>query len=350
MNILTQWWLNYKPLTKELFDKVQITRNDLERYGANDWEELTEQLRQRVPYYESLKGHRLYVGDSGTEMINALFDKYIDDETLLITTPIEHTAVKDNIKKYNLEGKCIMINPLSLYDVSTDLKDVDLRKYKRAFVYIIGTNLTNGNVTPQQYYVRLKEYLTSKGVETILTIDDVHGFYIIPRDYTIFDYVINTGHVLTRRFDMGMLWSKTEEDFGHKYDNWVKHYIDALDIMLDRKDKLSYWNRVMRNEFNNDVIKSNKVVKFVADGAEHIFTMEVSCPPKYIYSEQESLDLEKDKEIKLDDPKSSESKSFYIRIRASAFAVHSEMLEEVLEIIRKIINKAIAVRQMLDGE
>lgn len=358
MKSLTQWWINYKPLSKEEFDKVQITRDNLPQYGKLDlpaygdinWDCLTEELRQRVPLKESLANHTLYVGNSGTEMIDALFDKYINDNTLLVTTEIEHTAVKANIEKYNLADKCVMINPMSLYDVRSEFKHVDLSKYTRAFVYIIGTNLTNGNVTPQQYYTDIKGYLESKGIQTILTIDDVHGFYLIPRDYTIFDYVINTGHVLTRRFDMGMLWSKTEEKFGKFYDNWLRTYINSLDIMLERKDKLHYWNRVMRNEFNDVVINSNKLVQFVTDGAEHIFTLKVNCPPKYIYTEEDSLRIEREKEIKLDDPKDNNSDFFYIRIRASAFTVHPEELEEVLDIIKSILRKASSVMQMLENE
>jgi hypothetical protein len=39
-------------------------------------------------------------------------------------------------------------------------------------------------------------------------IDDVHGMFLIPRDYSIFDYILYTAHSLIPNYEMGFLISK----------------------------------------------------------------------------------------------------------------------------------------------
>ena len=340
MDRMTEWWLNYKPLTQELLNKVNTVNDDLPKYGNCNWEDLVEKLRNKIPLSSSTPRY-LYVNDKGRTFIDELFKKYMDDDTLLITSSTEHEAVVKNINQYNLNDVCVKINPNQYYDIIPEIKKALSRKqYKKVFVYIIGTNLTTGRVTPQQYFIDIKQYLTSINMEHKITIDDVHGMFIIPRDYSIFDYILYTAHVLTRKYEMGMLWSKTEENFGYKYDNLLNTYIDIIDIMLERVDKLKFWRSTMINEFNNTVITSNGIVQIVQESAPHIFTLRINCPPHLIYNDEKAIELEH-KEIKLDNPKDVKSNFFYIRLRGSAFITFPELLEDRLNIVNKIIEKAL---------
>ena len=49
MDRMTEWWLNYKPLTQELLNKVNTVNDDLPKYGNYNWEDLVEKLRSKIP-------------------------------------------------------------------------------------------------------------------------------------------------------------------------------------------------------------------------------------------------------------------------------------------------------------
>lgn len=341
MNKLTEWWINYERLAGEELEAVnKKCPYDERREDKKTWACYEDMLRSMVPLGHTLKNHQLYVEKSATDFINYLFDKHVDEDTLLITSVVEHDAVKAAIKRIDREEKDHVIlhyyNGIDSLNLSQVKEALMKKTYKKAFVYIIGTQITTGEITPQRFYEKLFTFLKSKGLEVTTVIDDVHGLFLVPRDYTMFDYVLSTAHALIRRWDMGLMWSKTEETFGEKYWNWLWIYIGALKLILNRQVKLSYFSQIMKEEFIEYINKP--YIKLLPDSVPHIFSLQIDCPPRLAYS-QTFYEKCKDKEVRLESGDYNKSENFYIRLRGSQYMTFPEMAEDAIKLVHQLLDR-----------
>ena len=347
MNKLTKWWIDYERFYNEELEAVnnKCPHNDM-KVDKKTWECYETMLRNMVPYGNTLENHQLYVEKSATGFINYLFDKYVDDNTLLITSVVEHDAVKEAIDRIGRKDKDHVIfhyyNGIDSLNLSQVKEAVMNKTYKKAFLYIIGTQITTGEITPQKFYEKVISYLKSKGIEVISVIDDVHGLFLVPRDYSIFDYVISTAHALIRRWDMGLMWSKTKETYGEKYWNWLWIYIGALNLMLKRQVKLSYFSQVMKEEFIDYLNKP--YISLITDSVPHIFSLKIDCPPRIAYN-QEFYEKCKDNEVRLESGNYEKDSSFYIRLRGSQYMTFPEMAEKGIDLIHQLLNKIEVIKE-----
>lgn len=352
MNKLTKWWLNYKELDNDKYRMVNRTCPELGIVEPDNWEYFEQQVRLRIPFGETLTNHQLYIETSATKLIDSLFDKYMDDDTLLITSVVEHEAVENNVVKHNRvekdHVKLHYVNGIKDFNLQQVKEAIMQKHYKRAFVYVIGTQITTGEVTPQEFYVKIREYLESKGIEVILTIDDVHGMYLVPRDYTIFDYVISTSHALVRRWDMGILWSKTNEDFGKKYVNWVACYLRCLDIVLDRQDKLAQFSYVMKEEFSKQLAGCT-YLQYISDSVPHIFSIRVECPAKLAYTREMWQDMA-DHEVRIETKNYDTDNIFYIRMRGAQYITFPGLLPDAVHMVNSLLDRISILKSTLNED
>jgi hypothetical protein len=170
----------------------------------------------------------------------------------------------------------------------------------------------------------------------------VHGLFLVPRDYTIFDYVISTAHALIRRWDMGLLWSKTEETFGGKYYNWLDGYIYLLSKMQDLQVKLSYFSFVMKEEFLEFL--SYPYIELIPDSVPHIFSLKIHCAPRFIYNSELYQEC-KDNEVRLESGDYNTDELFYIRLRGSQYITFPEMMPKAIKLVREILNKIVLFKE-----
>lgn len=344
MSKLVDWWLQYLEIKDLTLVNTPCDYNcTYLTHKPDSYESIAQYLRSEMLGSEnSLDDFHLYLGKTATELIDTLFDAYVDKDTLVITSVVEHEAVEKNLDRLNLRGASNHISMHYVNGIRTlNLSQVKFalmqHKYKRVFAYIIGTQITTGEVTPQKFYDKLRKYCESQGLETIIVIDDVHGLYFVPRDYSNFDYIIGTAHALVRRFDMGMVWSK-REGFGCQNENWIRQYRDRLVPLLQRRDKLAQFSNVMKEEFIEYL--GLPMIEYISDSVPHIFSIKVSVPPRYIYTQEEWKDLA-DVEVRLETKNYETDNIFYIRMRGAQYLTLPSILYPAIEKTRMILDRVV---------
>lgn len=353
---MVDWWFRLNEITPEEHALINKPCNYNKLTSTNSWDVLQELVRMQLPYeggYENnewcrnLDEYHLYLGKSATELINKICDKHIKDDTLVITSIVEHPAVKDAVARLGRTGKdhIIMdyINGIQNLNISQVVEACENKKYKKAFVLIIGTQVTTGEVTPQKFFTKLKDYLTSQGIETVMAIDDAQGMYLVPRNYNIFDYVIYTAHTLVREHLMGMLWSKKELDFGMQYSGWLQQYLNKLKVMMKFQDKYNSFSDVLNDEFREYLYRSD--INCVTDSVPYIFSIKVDCPPQFIYNDYTVDEWLSEYEVKLE---SDNSDWFYIKLRAAQYITTPEKLTKAIPLIKGLLDKVIDYKENLN--
>ena len=352
MNKLTEWWVNYQALSEQELDTInQHCPYDNRLEDKARWDKAEYKMKSMVPLGDTLKGHQLYIAENATSFINYLFDKHLDNNTLLVTSTVEHDSVRKAVKEHNRENNdhvCLRYTKgIDSLNISKVAEAIQSKKYTKVFVYIIGTQITTGEITSQKFYEKLKSYIESQGLEVVMVIDDVHGLFLLPRDYSIFDYVICTAHALIRCWDMGIMFSKTPETYGNKYYNWLEIYNDLLNLMLSKSNKLACFSNVMKEEFIEYL--SNTYIELIPDSVSHIFSLKVYCKPKLAYT-QELWQKFADNEVRLETASYDNDDMFYIRMRASQFITFPEMLFNAIPLIKELLNHIIELRELLGNE
>ena len=341
MNKTTDWWCNYKPLSKRDKEILNVPRPNTAEDSTLKFYSAFKHLLQNIPLGQSLFNHNLYVEKEARTFINYLFDKYSDDETLLITSPMNHPCVVDNMNKFKNILQ-LHYHTTVLYSNLNQVKQYLINKiYKRAFIYLIGTHQTTGEITPSIFFEQLRDYLLSQNIEPIMVIDDVHGMYIIPRDYSIFDYVITTAHAIIRHFDMGMMFAKNEEKYGLQPANWVNEYDIKMYYILQRKDKILLFSQILYQEFLEYL--RLPYIEYISNTAPHIFCFKIKCNPKLIYDEKTEKDYY-NKEVELSSRNESDSE-FYIRLRAIQYIMFPELFEDAINMTKAILEKVKLVKE-----
>ena len=345
MNSLTQWWLDQGCSDEEL--KLINKPCDYKYEGYDKYfENYKRSLLKHVPFGDSLSEfHELRVAPSATEFINYIFFREIEDydNTLIITSNVEHEAVDRALNMHRRTGK--PFQHLAL-DWNMEVMTSNLHRVyeacrtlpKHVFVYIIGTQISTGEIAPQLLFERLKYFFDKNGISYTLMIDDVHGMYMVPRDYRIFDFVLCTAHALLRKYDMGMLYAKQPVPYlvGWRSVEPLQEYYDQLHILLAHKNQLDTFSMVMKEEFGE--FNYLNTVSYKANSAPHIFSLEVKVPPRFIFT-QNDWDRLSDLEVRLEHRDIKTDNMFYIRMRGAQYMTFPQLLPEAIQEVKQILKK-----------
>ena len=279
---LLKWYLSFDGYDEDEFKKLDTIRDEAGVERAEGFTELTQKFMDRMLYCNiNSKNRYIRFDESGTAIIRKIFKKEVDDDTLVITTNYEHTAVQECVQNCNNVYKFDM-DKIRNYETNEVI--FLAKKYKKVFVYIIGTSLASGEIIPQLFFDQLKQELTKYDIPHKIVIDDVHGMFITPRDYSMFDYVLYTAHALVPGYDMGMLISKTD-DIGFTYYDWGDKYLERLDIVLKRRAKIMMFKNVMF-QLLNKTFCNKKYFRYYDYTTNHIFAVET----KELYFTKEEYD------------------------------------------------------------
>lgn len=347
-----EWWNNYLPFNEyelEILNKfAPHTRGDklcLTNPNSEWWQTELYRIRHNIPCSKGL-GTNLVLAETATFLIDQLFNKYLDDNTLLITSVVEHEAVDKNVERFNRQDKDHVrmhyYNGTKALNLSQVKEALRKKHYKKAFVYIIGTQITTGEITPTAFFIKLKEFLNSQNIESVMVLDDVHGMFLVPRDYSIFDHVIFTAHALIRRWDMGMCWSKEPIYMGCHALNWLTEYNSLLSFFLTRKDKLLMFSQVMEEEYAKYL--SSPLFEYKSDSAPHIFSIKVNFPPRLAYSKDKWQEFA-DKEVRLETRDYEHDNIFYIRMRGSQFITFPELYPEAVRMVGELLDRVTSLNE-----
>lgn len=326
MKDLTKWWIEYLPLNnkeQEIIGKFNITTPLIS--DGDEYSLMEKEYFERMPFCNLSNDYHITFSQRATDFINALFKKYVDDNTLVIYSSCEHENVDKAVSKCKNTLEIFMDD---IFTLSFDNYINKIKEFKKIFVYIIGTQITTGMITPQSFFVKLKAILNKNNIDNIFVIDDVHGMFLTPRDYTLFDYIIYTAHSLIRNFDMGLLVSK-KEDFGIKALNWGNEYLEMLDIILKRKEKMRLFSQVMTNEFYEYVANGKFILNSLT--TPHIFSPRIT---DHMFT-QKMYDILDKNEVRLE---GLHTDNIHIRFRAQHYIKNPEYLTNAIKLMYNILN------------
>lgn len=251
-------WLNFRPFT--LTEQRTLAHVEAIFDGYEFHENLIGWEFDKSMYLKTLGLDNSYhVGVDAYEriLINQLFKKYVDDDTMVITTNREHSTVENQLD---------LINPNCIYyidivklnedyesEVNRLSQAIRSSKYKKFFVYII--HLTNEGIyaTPVIFHRALKSMLQGKPHKMVL--DCAQSLYLMWADYSLFDYVLTTAHAVAQPYLMGIVIKKEDDDIGIKDAYILGLYREMLSIVLRRVDKMMQFWPTMRLAFADAPIK-----------------------------------------------------------------------------------------------
>ena len=351
MDILN-WWNNLLPLSEEeikiLHRPLSHTKDSdeaLQFYmkpkATNDqqWEKFKQKFFNKLFMPSKIQDRQLAFEESATTFINYLFDKYVDDNTLIISTDSEHPSVKKCLVKY--KNKYILNFERDIITYSIDKILFEAKKYKKVFVYIIGTKNATGEITPQEFFVQLKQKFEKNNIFYTLVLDDVQGMFLVPRDYSIFDYIIGTAHALCPGYDMGIMLSKYFE-FGKKAYNWGEEYLKHLDIMLKRRNKINIFKTVMLSYYKKHLNIDNKLANSLSVPYIFYFTI------KDLNFTQKTTDLLHKFNLLI--PAYDFSPITFVHMRCHEFIYNKSLLPHTISILNFILeNKAVLNEKTLNS-
>lgn len=341
MDKLLEWYMNKDKYTIEEQNILRIARQGYpEESTDEEYKNLIQEYFNRMPFCNINNNTRIITFDeSGTFFIDKVFANEVDDDTLVISTNYEHGSVQKQLAI--VKNKLLLDSDKEIRNYNFTRIINEIPKYKKVFVYIIGTQLSTGEITPQAFFEKLKDILVKFKVVHKILIDDVHGMFLVPRDYSIFDYVLYTAHSLVREYDMGVFISK-DGKYGKKAYNWGKEYLEKLDIILKYHTKMNMFRNILI-QCLNEIIKDNHIFRLYTQTVDHIFAVETAG---IYYSEDEWNKLDS-YYIRVSEHPIYKS---WIRIRFQEFSrLPTNKALEGLEYLKKLLDKKIMIQKLKEG-
>ena len=278
---LIKWYIDeYQPLDDYSKFVLESKENENPRYEFGKEPDYYNQYSSFLYYFKNMpycnispKTHRIESADNGSFFIRELFKKYApDDQTFVLSSTCEHDTTRECLSTVK--------NKLELY--IKDIRSLNINKIIEAYknsnctffmMYMVGTSISSGEIIPQTFFELLKNRLEKENIPHVLILDDVHGMFITPRDYRIFDYVLYTAHSLVCDYNMGMLISKNENQPIGKYDPLgLDQYFTRLMIILNRKDKLRLFKQILSQYFAEE-LADTKFFGLHEFTSQHIFSL-----------------------------------------------------------------------------
>lgn len=235
---------------EDIFYKKAIKDNIYKECLYND--ELNKKLLALLPY-NNLTDYYFSFDTCATNIIKSLFDKYTDEETLILSTYSEHPNVNNILDSEKNVNKIIKpLNFKNYYEGMFTLSQADLtnliKRYKKVFVYCIGTSCGLGVVNNNYLFKKIKSICKSLNKECILVLDAVQELFLLFRDYSLFDYVIGTAHALIPDYNIGVCLSKTKNEF--KFFSNIEDFYKLLSCLLKRKTYLTNFTTLLQDYYD----------------------------------------------------------------------------------------------------
>ena len=336
MNDLLEKWNSIDPLTDKEIALVNMVMSHIPD-SYTDWDNTplytSDQNIQNAitkQYFDLMLGsnintdtHRIIFNKCCSDFIRELFKIYVDDQTLVISSDCEHPSVKDCLA--NCKNVLILDQHKDIRKFNLNKVREKIKSYSKIFVYIISVRNDTGEITPQSFMKALKEVIKDK--QHTIVLDAVQGMFLMPCDYSMYDYVLGTGHVIVPSFNMGIAICK-KEDIALKDKfiyNWSLAYLQPLKIVLKRLEKL-YRFRDACNEYFKDFITPTNVSQ--ACSVPYIF---------YIQADHAKLNEEIDivKYHTLIMPQDTNVGG--IRLRALGFISNPDFLDKAKQIMNYVL-------------
>lgn len=292
-------------LVTEMNNPIQ---KDTCKADSKAWKDIEGKYKELLPL-GNVEDFRLEVGQSGSFLIRQLFYKYVDDNTLVITSDNEHATVSIKCIQNVKHHLCIPIADTPKLQVDHILDIYKQHNCTKVLVYYIGTTISTGQITPQEFFYSLKELFTEHDIPHKMILDDVHGLFITPRDYSIFDGIVYTCHSLVVGYDMGLLLTKLPDKIGYCDYEKANNYLPKLNIVLNKFNKVRMFNLILAQLFGPELAYTEKLELFPSLSTPHIFAMKTKG---LLFNQEIADDLFSPYAIQLNEKKTYEG---FVRIR-----------------------------------
>ena len=253
MNNFINEWINSNQYSENELNIMETERNSKGIISSKSlYESLCSEWFKYLPYSNLNSDTSVTVDDCETNIIDKLFSLYVNDNTLVISSNKEHPSVVNNLDK--CKNKIILDYENDILKLNYSKIINEINKYHNVFVIIVGTHVSNGMITPQCFFVKLKDIL--KNIKHTIVLDDAQGIFLVHRDYSIFDYVLGTAHATIERYNMGICISNNNLEIGFRYGNWLEEHMKRINILSKRLYKLSEFRNMMTNYYYDRILKS----------------------------------------------------------------------------------------------
>lgn len=193
------------------------------------------------------KGFTVRTANHAHLLIKELFDYYVDDSCLVITTKHEHPTVKEIIDECK---NVYYLSDVNAFDVHEACKP-----YKSVFCYTIGIANDFLYETSVNTLHNLRCILDSLRIPSIFCLDDCQSFLVRFRDYSMFDYVVTTAHAYSN-YDCGCVYCKHDIPIGSR-----ETPVKLLQSILGAKQaipNLQLFDSVIRGSLPYTVFRNTK--------------------------------------------------------------------------------------------
>lgn len=312
--------------TEKLLETHEIT---------NEYIDICDEYFKLLPFSNiNISNKKIYFDTCVSKIINKIFKQEVTNEYLIISTPYEHDIVQENLKDKNV----CYLNTDDIRQLNFNKIKQQIKNYKKIFVYIIGTQVATGEITPQIFFEKLRKLLIKENKEFTFVLDDTHGMFLVPRDYSMFDYIIGTACAFIHSYDLGIIISKNSK-YGFTDINKSKEYLKKLKLILSHKNEILQFKNIIIQELFNYIYDS-VYFRLFNHTSNHIFAAET----KNLYFSKKDISILNDYFIII-----NENPIYYnfIGIRFQDFITLSpEKIKEGLNILCNILEKAILINKM----
>lgn len=296
------------------------------------WNDIVSLYKKILPY-SNLNNYTLRVAPNCSFFIKKLFTKYVNNKTFVISTTNEFITTKECLD--SVQHKYLLrydeIKKLSIDKIINEIKKSCC---DNVFIYMVGTLPATGQIVPQQFFIKLKKALLDLKLPNFMVLDDVHGMFIVPRDYSLFDYILYTGHSYIPDFDIGFAWTK-EKDFGSEDINKTLNYYNRLCLYLSKIQKIQEFSIFLSEYFSEELSDSNMLCLFT-NTVPHFFALNLNN----LTINSKDIDNLLSYNIQIDKPNNLTEKTSFISFKLQDFIQDSPMkLLNGLELCKSIINK-----------
>ena len=300
---------------------------------VSSWLYAEDRFKKMLPY-DNLNSFYVEVNKNASTFIKKIFEKYVDADTFVIGA-IEHTTIRSCMD--NIQNKLSLNwNVIKKHNIDTIINKFKESNCKKIFVY--GMGILNFQVVPQSFYIKLKERLSEENIEHVIVLDDVQGMFIVPRDYSIFDDIIFTCHALIPNFDLGILLSKTHKDLGYADAEKLNKFLDLLDLLFTKKDKLLMFNLMLKQYFAEEL--GSGLFNIPEYSTLNIFSI--------TYNNEKIKSILTRYKDSLDNESGIEIEDLSITVRASfLLRLNTEQILEELKQLKDILQKCIKLNNRL---
>lgn len=275
-----QWWLNQVQLNHEehqqieegckFIQKLNKDIHDLDNHHVESAFSLNyihlknELLKLSLGYNIDFYDYDVILKKRSTIHIRELFAKHVDDDTLVIASSFQHTSAEKVIDTlpnvFKLDEEHL---DSSVYTcINAAVKEAT--KYKKIFVYLIATEFQTGRNYSQDIYDKLYSKIKDLGKEVIFVLDAVQEMFLLPRDWSKYDYILGTAHATYFNFDTGFLFINRKLQSakgltGYKRDDVLSYLVDGLKIVLKRHKYIMMYNKIISDSIDHDLFENCKL-------------------------------------------------------------------------------------------